>query len=353
MKYIHILLALMFLGSGCGQSNEYEDYTNRSGKKSTEKELTHFSNPDPRYRFSGVLPDGFEYAYVDENESINIYLPDEEPIGHLDKSQIFIRFFQANQFLTLNTVTIHNKKETSIQGHDAVIYDIEKKNDVAKFPNQPFWRNERHTVTDIKFSEQNPTYFYVFAKHPDLQQEIFDEFLNNLEFHNDKISRRQPMPDAPARITKKPFGIFIDPETSPIQPERFSGYHTGADYEVAKNEINKDVPIFAICGGQITQKIIVEGYDGVITQECLDETIPYSVVYGHVNLTNIQNKEGDYISPGQTIAILGNNFSDETDNERKHLHLSIVKNISSDLRGYISNQSQLQNWFDPAVFLYQ
>ena len=33
------------------------------------------------------------------------------------------------------------------------------------------------------------------------------------------------------RITKKPFGIFITTQNSPVQPERFSGYHTGVDVE--------------------------------------------------------------------------------------------------------------------------
>jgi len=34
-----------------------------------------------------------------------------------------------------------------------------------------------------------------------------------------------------ARITKKPFGVYITPETSPVQPEKFTGYHTGVDVE--------------------------------------------------------------------------------------------------------------------------
>lgn len=41
-----------------------------------------------------------------------------------------------------------------------------------------------------------------------------------------------PLTDAAARITKKPFGIFITPQNSPVQPERFSGFHTGTDFEI-------------------------------------------------------------------------------------------------------------------------
>src|SRR3989344_6907506 len=40
-----------------------------------------------------------------------------------------------------------------------------------------------------------------------------------------------PVDEFEERITKKPFGIFITPQNSPIKPERFSGYHTGVDVE--------------------------------------------------------------------------------------------------------------------------
>jgi hypothetical protein len=33
------------------------------------------------------------------------------------------------------------------------------------------------------------------------------------------------------RVTKKPFGLYVDPDNSPVQPEMFTGYHTGADAE--------------------------------------------------------------------------------------------------------------------------
>src|SRR3989338_10346295 len=47
-----------------------------------------------------------------------------------------------------------------------------------------------------------------------------------------------PLDNSSERVTKKPFGKYITPADSPVQPERFSGYHTGADFEVFSNEIN-------------------------------------------------------------------------------------------------------------------
>ncbi|MGE5392302.1 MAG: hypothetical protein ACM3NH_00970 [Candidatus Saccharibacteria bacterium] len=39
-----------------------------------------------------------------------------------------------------------------------------------------------------------------------------------------------PLADWQERVTKKPFGIFVSPGHSPVDPERFRGYHTGTDF---------------------------------------------------------------------------------------------------------------------------
>lgn len=58
-----------------------------------------------------------------------------------------------------------------------------------------------------------------------------------------------PIADFEGRITKKPFGIYITPQNSPVQPERFSGYHTGDDAEYG--DVAADVPVYAVYDGQI------------------------------------------------------------------------------------------------------
>ena len=57
-----------------------------------ENENTHFSKFNSIFRFSADLPEGLEASYVPEIESVNI------------SDKIFIRYFQANDFLTLSTV---------------------------------------------------------------------------------------------------------------------------------------------------------------------------------------------------------------------------------------------------------
>ena len=134
------------------------------------------------FTFSAKIPTNWKIEVVPGIEAMNIYDPNANDKNNLEKSQIFVRYFKANNFLTLNTVTIFKQTQTTNKGKPTVIYDIEKKSGVVNFPSQPSWRNERHLVTDIRQTDSNPSVFYVFAQRPDLDQKIFDHFLQTLEF---------------------------------------------------------------------------------------------------------------------------------------------------------------------------
>src|SRR5579863_6635904 len=41
----------------------------------------------------------------------------------------------------------------------------------------------------------------------------------------------EPISGGLSRVTKKPFGIYVTPQNSPVQPEKFTGFHTGIDFE--------------------------------------------------------------------------------------------------------------------------
>jgi len=62
---------------------------------------------------------------------------------------------------------------------------------------------------------------------------------------------QEPIAGALTRVTKKPFGIYVSPGHSPVSPERFSGYHTGVDFETTAAEQNIDIPIYALCDGNL------------------------------------------------------------------------------------------------------
>ncbi len=160
-----------------------------------------------------------------------------------------------------------------------------------------------------------------------------------------------PLSSAAERITKKPFGIKVSPQNSPIQPEKFSGYHTGVDFEIFPGEENIDVPVSVICQGILIYKNYVKGYGGVAIEKCTINQEVVTVLYGHLKLSSITNRVGDELFTDAKIAILGKAYSQETDGERKHLHLSIHKSSAIELRGYVSKVSELSAWIDPQKIL--
>ena len=161
----------------------------------------------------------------------------------------------------------------------------------------------------------------------------------------------EPIENALARITKKPFGIKISPEDSPVLPEKFSGYHTGVDFETFADEQTADIPIFAICAGKLVLKKYASGYGGVAAQSCQIENQDVMVVYGHLQLSSISAKISQAINVGSQIGVLGTGYSTQTDNERKHLHLGIHKGKNIFLLGYVQSQRELDGWFDITKFL--
>lgn len=156
----------------------------------------------------------------------------------------------------------------------------------------------------------------------------------------------EPIENAKARVTKKPFGIQISPDNSPISPEKFSGYHTGTDFETTTEEQNIDIAIYAICDGNLITKKQATGYGGVAVQKCHINGELVTVIYGHLKLSSIKPEINTELKAGTQIGILGQAYSSETDNERKHLHLGIHKGELTNILGYVKNKTSLTEWLD-------
>ena len=152
-------------------------------------------------------------------------------------------------------------------------------------------------------------------------------------------NKTYPIAEFGQRITKKPFGIHITPQNSPIQPERFAGFHTGVDVEY--QDVVDDVPVMAVCDGEMVLARWVSGYGGVVVLKCQENF----VVYGHLRVGSIVKKTS--VIRGEQIAVLGKGGTIETDYERKHLHFGIHKN-ALDLRGYVQKAEELIQWIDPS-----
>lgn len=160
-----------------------------------------------------------------------------------------------------------------------------------------------------------------------------------------------PISNPESRITKKFFGTYVTPKNSPVMPERFTGYHTGLDFETTAAEQNTDVQINVICDGKLLQKGYASGYGGYAVQACAINNQAVTIVYGHLRESSIAPKVGQELSAGDHLAVLGTGYSTETDGERKHLHLGIHIGTIVDILGYVPNKSQLSGWLDPKIVL--
>lgn len=161
----------------------------------------------------------------------------------------------------------------------------------------------------------------------------------------------KPLDNFAQRLTKKFFGDYITPAASPVQPEKFSGYHTGIDLESFPAEAEKDVIVKTICAGELKDKRFASGYGGVAVQECLLDGQIITVIYGHLKLDSINHQINNFLNRGEILGLLGKGYSEETDGERKHLHLGIHLGSQINIKGYVSSESELTDWLDPLAIL--
>lgn len=160
-----------------------------------------------------------------------------------------------------------------------------------------------------------------------------------------------PLAGGRIRVTKKPFGIYIDPNTSPVQPERFRGYHTGADFEIFPEENPTKLAVHAVCTGELKVVRWVSGYGGVVVQRCTYRGNPVTVVYGHLALDSIVSRSGQRLLREDSIGTLGKNKSRDTDGERAHLHLAFHQGEDIDMHGYVARPDELTAWLDPLTVI--
>ena len=159
----------------------------------------------------------------------------------------------------------------------------------------------------------------------------------------------EPIAEFKQRITKKGFGVYLTPQTSPVPNDRFTGYHTGVDVEYT--DTNADVPIYAIADGHIVLARTASGYGGVMMLKFSWQDKEHLALYGHVRLSSVP-AVGTFVAKGQQIGVLGKGGTSETGGERHHLHFDVLAGTNQDIRGYVQNKTDLALWLDP-LSLYQ
>lgn len=127
------------------------------------------------------MPTDWDVEYVPSLRALNLYTVTGAGTAR-ERSQIFIRFFDADRFLTLPTVRIHRTEDLRIGEGSYVArrYDIEKKSTAPAFRDQPAWRNRRHTVTDFR-AREGRTRYYVVASNPALDPAVVERMLASMQ----------------------------------------------------------------------------------------------------------------------------------------------------------------------------
>jgi hypothetical protein len=191
-----------------------------------------------------------------------------------------------------------------------------------------------------------------FDQSREVDNQVTTQIITDTSAEKTQKNMLNPLDKAVKRISKKPFGIYIDAKSSPVQPERFSGFHTGVDLETNPDEQNVNVPVRALCEGKVLMVKVSSGYGGVLVQSCTLDNQAVTVVYGHLNFDSIKIAQGANVVAGDFLANLGKGFSEETDGERKHLHLAIHKGAGVNILGYVQDKTLLTNWIDPITYLH-
>ncbi len=131
-----------------------------------------------------VIPEGWETEYDDSARILNLFSLEGKGSAR-ERSQTLFTYFDASQFLTLSTVTIHTVEDILVgQGnYVAKRYDIEKRSGASSFLGQPSWREKRHIAIDFR-KEDGRTRYYSIAKNPELDEEVFQRVLASIEIVN-------------------------------------------------------------------------------------------------------------------------------------------------------------------------
>ncbi|MEK7105511.1 MAG: hypothetical protein AAB865_02415 [Patescibacteria group bacterium] len=178
-----IAVGLLLTGAGCRQQAPGLPLTNdvEVPEVTQERMFTSVDLGSDVFNLEFTIPANMDVEYIPSLEALNIFSLDGDGSTR-DRSMIFIRYFDASQFLTLSSVNVYETVETTVgrEGYTARRYDIEKKSNVPDFVDQPDWRNLRHYVTDFRGSDGHTRYFVV-AANPALDPAVYEAVLASMK----------------------------------------------------------------------------------------------------------------------------------------------------------------------------
>lgn len=186
---------------------------------------------------------------------------------------------------------------------------------------------------------------------PSEQADELDGVNTEEELIEEQLMVGEPVEQFKKNITLKKFGTYVTPQNSPVDPERFTGYHTGVDVEMTGENLTRDIWVYSVAAGVVSESREADGYGGVVVIQHTINGQPYVAVYGHLDISTLKVVPGQNVVAGTPMGLLGEGYTDETDGERKHLHFALIPGETVDLRGYVQSESELSKWADPLTVL--
>lgn len=186
---------------------------------------------------------------------------------------------------------------------------------------------------------------------PSEQADELDGVNTEEELIEEQLMVGEPVEQFKKNITLKKFGTYVTPQNSPVDPERFTGYHTGVDVEMTGENLTRDIWVYSVAAGVVSESREADGYGGVVVIQHTINGQPYVAIYGHLDFASLKVAPGQNVVAGTPMGLLGEGYTDETDGERKHLHFALIPGETVDLRGYVQSESELSKWADPLTVL--
>lgn len=126
------------------------------------------------------IPNDWDVEYIPSLDALNLYEVSGEGTAR-ERSQVLIRYFDANDFQTLSAVDVISTETVTVgvEDYDARRYEIIKKSGIEDFADQPSWRNAQHVVTDFR-AKEGFSRFYVVAANPGLDPAVYQGVLDSM-----------------------------------------------------------------------------------------------------------------------------------------------------------------------------
>jgi murein DD-endopeptidase MepM/ murein hydrolase activator NlpD len=297
------------------------------------------------FDFSMYIPDSWTVSFDRKYDSLSFIDGAATSNNNSDQTLIFVKFYRSGNIYIPPSFKVLSRQDAQVGDQPGIDATVEKKPNYPALPHEPAWRNGKHQFLE---TTGNKAGFYAFARNPMISDSVFHAVMATLDI-SPKNLLFYPIDNFRQGITKKPFAIFVSPTSSPVYPERFTGYHTGVDIESTITASSNSISVYSIADGLVLESGRLAGYGGYAAIQHQIDGVKILAIYGHLNPKNVM-KRGVIVKAGQIIDNLGKAYSAETDGERQHLHFGLYIGEGVNLAGYVQNIDDLGLWLDPVKF---